>query len=283
MSILTSVTCSDESAVLLPGAQGQRIDLWKVPALFGDTPVKKDFLPLGFQFSPQPEQGQRCDLLNCSISNDTSWKIFEGCWHSLHICYLDVDDVCPICRQGIEDAIRSLASTANKSAQIQESEGVDCLDNDNSQGIQETGDYDSEILTSSIEANVDQILQNLTQQVIALPVTKPPVQPAQPSSRILSPSSQPPPCQSSSQRRPPHCSTCIHLLQGHQRLALTKTSFGKSCPVCPSKLCAREGHSIPCACHWCLRQSQPNPDITALSSVSQGPNVLFRRHTSIKL
>ena len=36
------------------------------------------------------------------------------------------------------------------------------LDNDNSQGIQETGDNDSEILTSSIDANVHQILHNLT-------------------------------------------------------------------------------------------------------------------------
>ena len=37
-----------------------------------------------------------------------------------------------------------------------------------------TADNDSEILTSSIEPNVDQILQNLTQQVIALPLTTPP-------------------------------------------------------------------------------------------------------------
>ena len=87
---------------------------------------------------------------------------------------MDVDDVCPICGQGIEDAIRSLASTANKSVQVQRSASVNGLDSDNSQGIQETGDNDSEILTSSIEANVDQILQNLTQQVIALPVTTPP-------------------------------------------------------------------------------------------------------------
>ena len=33
---------------------------------------------------------------------------------------------------------------------------------------------DREILTSSIQANVDQILKNLTQQVIALPVATPP-------------------------------------------------------------------------------------------------------------
>ena len=133
MSILTSITCSDESLVLLPRAQGRRTDLWKVPALFEDTPVKKDFLPLGFQFSPQPGQGQRYDFLNGSFSNDTPWKIFEGRWHSFHMCCLDVDDVSPICRQGIEDVIPSLASIANKSVQVQGSHaGVDGLDNGNS-------------------------------------------------------------------------------------------------------------------------------------------------------
>lgn len=52
---------------------------------------------------------------------------------------------------------------------------MDGVDNDNSQGIQETCDDDGEILATSIEANVDQIMQNLTQQVIALLVTIRPV------------------------------------------------------------------------------------------------------------
>lgn len=34
-------------------------------------------------------------------------------------CCLDIDDVCPICREGIKDAIWSLASTANKYVQVQ--------------------------------------------------------------------------------------------------------------------------------------------------------------------
>ena len=141
VSILTSITCSDESAVLLPRAQGQRTDHWKVLALYGDTPMQKDF-NFWFQFSPQSERSQRCDLLNCSISNDTPWKIFEGCWHSFHICCLYVDDVFAICKQGVEDAIQSLASIANNSDQVLGSAGVDGLDNDNSQGIQESGDND---------------------------------------------------------------------------------------------------------------------------------------------
>ena len=36
---------------ILLRAPGQRKDLRKLPAPFGDAPVKKDFLPLGFQFS----------------------------------------------------------------------------------------------------------------------------------------------------------------------------------------------------------------------------------------
>ena len=63
---------------ILPRAPGQRKDLRKLPALFGDAPVKKDFLSLGFQFSPQPEQGHRCDHLDCSVSDEMPWKIFKG-------------------------------------------------------------------------------------------------------------------------------------------------------------------------------------------------------------
>ena len=64
VGILTSITNSPNSAVLLPRAPGQRKDLWKLPALFGDAAVKRNFLPLGFLFSPQPEQSHRCDHLD---------------------------------------------------------------------------------------------------------------------------------------------------------------------------------------------------------------------------
>ena len=52
VSILTLITCSDELAVLLPRAPGQRRDLWKVPALFGDTHVKRISCPSGFNSFP---------------------------------------------------------------------------------------------------------------------------------------------------------------------------------------------------------------------------------------
>ncbi|KAJ7387354.1 hypothetical protein OS493_004345 [Desmophyllum pertusum] len=85
-------------------------------------------------------------------------------------------------------------------------------------------DDDDELLTSSSNGDVNQILQNLTIQIMSLSVSPPPVTTCTPSptrsstTSSLSSSSQPSPCQSSSQRRPPHCSTCGHLQQGHQRL-----------------------------------------------------------------
>ena len=147
--------------------------------------MKTDFMPLGFQFSPQPDQG--CDLPDCIILEDTPWKIFEGCWHSFHLSCLDVVDVCPICRTGIETAMKSLATIANKYALPRENTGG----GDNTGGIETAAgndddendddanndDNDDELLTSSVNANVDQILQNLTLQIMALSVRPPPVQP----------------------------------------------------------------------------------------------------------
>ena len=157
------------------------------------------------------------------------------------------------------------------------------VDGDNGSGqventANDNDDDNNEILTSPVEGDVDQVLQNLTQLVIALPVTSPPVQPAQPSLRTQTRTSQqPPPLQSSSQRKPPHCSTCGHTLQGHKRLVLMEAS-GKSCPVCPSQICSREGRPTSCACHWCTRQPPTIPANRALSSLSQVPCVVRETH-----
>ena len=228
--------------------------------------------------SPQPEPGHRCDHLDCYVSNEMPWKIFEGCWHSFHLsCLNNVFSVFPICRQGVGDGIRSLASTANRSVQVQE---ISEVDGDDSSGqVENTAnddDDDNEVLTSQVEANVDQVLQNLTQLVIALPVTSPP----QPSLRTHTQTSQPPPPPpSSSQRKPPHCSTCGHSLQGHKRLVLMEAP-GKSCPVCPSQICTREGRSTSCACHWYTRQRPTTPANRAISSFSQVPCVVRETHKS---
>ena len=86
-------------------------------------------------------------------------------------------DVCPICRPGIETAIKSLATIANKSilpkdnAHCSDEDGdtgemetaaVDDDDDDDDDNIGHNGDSDDVRLTSLANANVDQILQNFT-------------------------------------------------------------------------------------------------------------------------
>ena len=306
VSILCSIANAPGEACPLPRTPGQRKDLcmWSVPALFGDIPMKSDFMPLGFQFCSHPDQGKRCDLPNCAITAETPWKLFEGCWHSFHLSCLDVADVCPLCRKGIESAIKSLSAVANRSLHVDGNSEVS--DDESSGGAEAAAEDDAagdedQLLTSSIDANVDQILQNLTLQIMALPVRPPPVQPlsatrnstspsqlptsspsslqtptSHPSSSTRNASSQPTPSQPSPQRRLPHCSTCGHIQQGHHRLAPCESS-GKSCPVGPSHLCAREGRSILCTCQWCNRHLQTN---ISFSSLSQVPAVVQETHIS---
>ncbi|XP_078345984.1 uncharacterized protein LOC144631432 [Oculina patagonica] len=189
--------------------------------------MKTDVMPLGFQFCPHPDQGKRCDLANCTISIDTPWKMFEGCWHSFHISCLDVVDVCPICRKGIENAMRSLSAVANKSVHAQGNAG-DTDANDGSGGVEGAAENDDagveEPLTSSTDENVDQVLQSLTLKIMAFPVRPPPVQPlssvrsctspqpqtSQPTSSTRSNTSSQPPTSSTSSStssQPPTSST----------------------------------------------------------------------------
>ena len=80
VSILCSIANAPGEACPLPRTPRQRKDLcmWSVPALFGDIPMKSDFMPIGFQFCTHPDQGKRCDLPNCAITAETPWKILEG-------------------------------------------------------------------------------------------------------------------------------------------------------------------------------------------------------------
>ncbi|XP_068738885.1 uncharacterized protein [Montipora capricornis] len=217
---------------------GQRKDMWHVPALFGDTPMKKDCLPLGFQFQPCPDQERRCDLSGCSISSNSPWKIFEGAVANQTIhTRQNATATDGLANEGGEDTVESRTS-----------------DDDN----------DDEPLTSSIDGNVEQVVQNLTIQIMTLSVAAPPVQPL-PSARGPVPSTIMPPT-SSSQRRAPHCSTCGHLRLGHQR-PVSQGSLGK-CSVCPSQICSREGRRLSCVCEWCDRQRQSqtnsNPSLPLL-------------------
>ena len=98
---------------------------------------------------------------------------------------------------------------------------------------------------------------------MALNVASPPAQPLSPARVNVVSTPRP-----STQRRPPHCSTCGHLKQGHHRPVAQGTL--SKCPVCPSQSCTREGRMLSCQCHWCSRQSQTNSN-QSMSSLSQGP------------
>ena len=162
---------------------------------------------------------------------------------------MTVVDVCPICRKGIETAIKSLANIANQS--LHEQQNATATDNPSeaSEVSREVtdADYDDdddEALTSTVDGNVEQVVQNLTLQIMALNV-------ASPSAQSLSPAgvSVVSTLRISTQRRPPHRSTCGHLTQGHQRPVAQGTL--SKCPVFPSQSCTREGRILSCQCHWC--------------------------------
>lgn len=117
VTILSSIANSPGAAYPLPRTTGQRRDLslWHAPALFGDASIKSNYMSLGFQFQPNTHQGRRCDKSGLTIYTNTQWRIFQGCSHSFHLCCLTVVDICPICREGIETAIKSLANVAHQS------------------------------------------------------------------------------------------------------------------------------------------------------------------------
>ena len=161
--ILTSIVNLPAAAYPLPRVPGQRRDLslWCAPALFGDAPIRSDYLPLGNQFQPYPDLGRRCDSSSrCSISVETSWKIFEGCWHSFHLCCLTVVDVCPICRKEIKAAIKSLANIANKFLRQQQNATSTDGASEASEVSREVtddddDDDDDEAMTSTVNGNVE--------------------------------------------------------------------------------------------------------------------------------
>ena len=195
----------------------------------------------GYQFQPYPDQGRRCDSSSCSISVDTPWKIFEGCWHSFHLCYLTVVDVCPICRKGFETSIKSLANITNQSLHQQQNATATDGPSEASEVSREVTD-DDDTLTSTVDGNVEQVVQNLTLQIMALTVASPPAQPLSPARVNVVSTLRP-----STQRIPPHCSTCGHLKQGHQRPVAQGTL--SKCPVCLSQSCTREGRMLSCQRH----------------------------------
>ena len=184
---------------------------------------------------------------------------------------LTVVDVCPICRKGIETAIKLSANVANQSLRQQQNATTTDGPGEASEVPREVTDDDDEALTSTVDGNVEQVVQNLTLQIMALAVASPLARPF--SSGRGNVVSTPLP---SIQRRPPHCLTCGHLKQDYQR-PVAQGTLSKS-PVCPSQSCTREGRVLDNVIH-CMssltqgrifRETHIHPDLTEwLHSFSQ--------------
>ena len=180
---------------------------------------------------------------------------------------MTVVDVCPICRKGTETAIKSLANIANQSLHQQQN----VTETDGPSEVSREVTDDDEALTSTVDGNVEQVVQNLTLQIMALAVASPLARPF--SSGRGNVVSTPLP---SIQRRPPHCLTCGHLKQDYQR-PVAQGTLSKS-PVCPSQSCTREGRVLDNVIH-CMssltqgrifRETHIHPDLTEwLHSFSQ--------------
>lgn len=87
---------------------------------------------------------------------------FEACWHSYHLECLTDSNVCPICRVGV-DPSRNTASDHDENI-IDGEQGLGSGDrNDHC-----TADDDDDLPTSTINANIEQIFQNLTLHVMSV-------------------------------------------------------------------------------------------------------------------
>ena len=176
--------------------------------------MKSYILPVGFNFNPQPDPDKRCDSPSCHELSESTWKLFEGCWHSFHSSCLDEPDTCFICKDGLQKNLQSLAKTANETF-VQRSQEDPNDDFQEDADVTEEGntntDDDHEIHVVG-EVNVDEILQHLTRQIFSLQVQQPSAnRPAVNQNRSTS--------QPTSAQRPPHCSLCGHKRQGYHKQA----------------------------------------------------------------
>ena len=102
---------------------------------------------------------------------------FEACWHSYHLECLTDSNVCPIYRVGVENAISFFSLHANRSVNPSRNTASDHDENiiDGEQGLGSgdrndhcTADDDDDLPTSTINANIEQIFQNLTLHVMSV-------------------------------------------------------------------------------------------------------------------
>lgn len=250
VGIVKNIAANQNSAHPLPRMPRQRQDctLWSMPILFGTTPMKSYFLPLGFQFSPVPNPLRRCDCKDCSEVNDVPWKLFESCMHSFHVACLKGASYCPICKDGIADALRRLSESASSSYVHQSSTDSSPGQNSEVNVTSSFSDSDEEDYSVNCnETNIEQMLVSLTQKVITLQpsIHPPPVKPLNKSCTDFSNGTSTAAKRQVQQRKPQHCKQCKHLKQGHSK------KEGKiTCRMCPHGFCSSDGTENQCNCFW---------------------------------
>lgn len=194
--------------------------------------MKSYILPVGFNFNPQPVPYKRCDSPSCHESSETTWKLFEGCWHSSHSYCLQKN-------------LQSLAKTANE-AFVKRSQEDPNDDYKEDADVTEEGntnsDDDHEIHVVG-EVNLDEILQHLTRQIFSLHVLQPSAnRPAVNQNRSTS--------QLTSVRKPPHCSLCGHKRQGYHKETSITGERVINWINCSNQICCQGGGGALCSCSW---------------------------------
>ena len=201
-----------------------------MPDLFGTTVMTETVLPLGFQSKTLPSEDVKCDLPNCSITDEQQpWSIFKGCGHSFHDCCVD-DNYCPICKQFLNRKIQELGKTIQDGIFDTGSQPNirECVDPETDE------DTDEELLsvTSGTSNVMFQSVEGINDGIRKLELKSPQTchKPYQPTPPLA--------------KRPPHCSKCLHPTRGHG-----KQGKAEYCPICPQHICTHS-NNINCPCDW---------------------------------
>ena len=142
-----------------------------LPHIFGEADVKSTALPLGFSTKQEPNQDCKCDLHSCTVDTDNEpWKIYQGCWHSLHVKCLNGANFCPICHGFLETKVKELGKTA-QDAILHQNTTKEAQPND----ISDDEPADIETLLPGNLENIDRTISELSKKIASL---KPPPMPS---------------------------------------------------------------------------------------------------------
>ena len=78
---------------------------------------------------------RKCDKLDCNKDSGSSYRILQGCGHSLHVDCLPYQlHTCSICKEGLSVALKSLSDVAGEALALTLDNGKDGFVGDCEQG-----------------------------------------------------------------------------------------------------------------------------------------------------